>query len=322
MPPQLIFGTAGFGMDQTEFQDLESVKTVLITLQRLGVRRLDTGARYPPLSPGKSESLIGEARELSRDFAVDTKVFTDTRTDGSGDLTREAVRKSVAGSLDRLQRPEGVNVLHIHRADPSTPLEEQIQAFNEQIEQGHCKAWGVSNVPPATLEDMLKLCDERGWRKPVCYQGEYSLISRGAETKLLPLLRAHGVRFHAFRPLASGFLTGRAVNDKAAGTRFGAENPLGDIMRKVFGAEDLRVAVKKFDTETRALGVEPLEVAIRWAVHHSVLGDEDGVVFGASKVKQVVGTVAKARKGPLTNDVLKLVDELWDSLKGTRGEII
>lgn len=140
MSPQFIFGTAGFGMDQTEFQTLESVKSLLSTLQTLGIKRLDSGARYPPLSPGRSESLIGAARELSRDFAVDTKVYTDTRTDGSGDLTREAVQKSVTGSLRRLQRPEGINVLHIHRADPSTPLEEQIQAFNEQIEQGHCKA--------------------------------------------------------------------------------------------------------------------------------------------------------------------------------------
>lgn len=36
-----------------------------------------------------------------------------------------------------------VNVLYSHRADPATPLEEQIQAFNEQISKGHCNA--VSN---------------------------------------------------------------------------------------------------------------------------------------------------------------------------------
>lgn len=33
-----------------------------------------------------------------------------------------------------------VNVLYAHRADPSTPLTEQIQNFNEQIVQGRCKA--------------------------------------------------------------------------------------------------------------------------------------------------------------------------------------
>ncbi|KAI1779078.1 putative oxidoreductase [Hypoxylon cercidicola] len=322
MSPQLIFGTAVFGMDLTEFQDVSSVKSVLSTLQTLGIQRLDSGARYPPLNPGRSESLIGEARELSRDFAVDTKVYTDTKTDGSGDLTRDAVRKSAAGSLERLQSPEGVNVLHIHRADPATPLEEQIAAFNEQIELGHCKAWGVSNMPPATLEKMLQLCEQHGWQKPSCYQGQYNLVTRGMETKLLPLLRAHGVRFNAFRSVAVGFLTGKAVNNATAGTRFSADNPLGAAIQHAFGAPDLHAAVKKFDVETRARGAAPLEVAIRWIVHHSVLGEEDGVILGASKTSQVVETVELARKGPLSDDLLKLTDELWDAVKETRGEII
>ncbi|OTA61423.1 putative oxidoreductase [Hypoxylon sp. EC38] len=322
MPPQLIFGTAGFGMDQTEFQDLESVKSLLSTLRELGIRRLDSGARYPPLNPGRSEALIGEAREVSRDFLVDTKVYTDTRTDGSGDLARDAVRKSVEGSLERLKRPEGVNVLHAHRADPATPLEEQIRAFNEQIELGHCKAWGVSNVPPSTLEKILDLCDANGWRKPVCYQGEYSIVSRGMETKLLPLLRAHGMRFNAFRSMASGLLTGNAVNDRVAGTRFDASNPLSGAMRRVFGAQDLQDVVRKFDRETRAKGFTPLEVAIRWVVHHSALEEEDGVVLGASKTKQVIETVEFIKKGPLSDDLLQLAEGLWDAVKETRGDII
>ncbi|KAI1392062.1 putative oxidoreductase [Hypoxylon trugodes] len=323
MSPQFIFGTAGFGMDRTEYSDAASVKTALETVRSLGIRRLDSGARYPPLNPGRSEALIGEAREISTEFEVDTKVYTDTKTDGSGDLTREAIQKSIEGSLERLKRPEGVNVLHIHRADPSTPLEEQVRAFNEQIELGHCKAWGVSNVPVDTLEKILALCSEHGLRKPVCYQGEYSLISRGAETKLFPLLRAHGIRFNSFRSFASGLLTGNAVNGKAEGTRFGADNPLGGAMQRVFGAQDLQDAVKKFDTETRARGIsKPLEVAVRWIVHHSALDEGDGVVLGSSRVSQVIETVEFARKGPLPDELLKVTEDLWDALKETRGNII
>ncbi|KAI1379046.1 putative oxidoreductase [Hypoxylon crocopeplum] len=323
MPPQLIFGTAGFGMDGTEFQDAESVKAVLTTLQTLGIRRLDSGARYPPLNPGRAEALIGEARELSKDFVVDTKVYTDTRTDGGGDLSVDAVRKSVAGSLERLKREDdGVNVLHVHRADPTTPLEEQIRAFNEQIELGHCKAWGVSNVPPSTLKQILLLCEQNNWRKPSCYQGEYSLVSRGAETKLLPLLRALGMRFNAFRSMASGFLSGKAASGAAQGTRFDASNPLGGAMQRVFGAADLQAAVRSFDGETRARGATPLEVVVRWIVHHSALGEDDGVIFGASRTAQIVQTVEFTRKGPLSDELLSLAEALWDAVKETRGEII
>ena len=61
-----------------------------------------------------------------------------------------------------------------------------------------CK-WGVSNVSPAMLEEILRLCEERGLQKPTCYQGEYNLATRGMEVELLPLLRKHKMKFNAFR---------------------------------------------------------------------------------------------------------------------------
>lgn len=106
MAPEIIFGTATFAMDMTEFQDPISVHKVLETLHEAGVRRLDTGARYPPLKPGRAEGLIGETKDISECFSVDTKIYTDTGTDGSGDLTPEAIEKSVQASLQRLQRPQ------------------------------------------------------------------------------------------------------------------------------------------------------------------------------------------------------------------------
>ncbi|KAI0521214.1 putative oxidoreductase [Xylaria bambusicola] len=320
--PQLLFGTASFGMPMTKFEDVESVKELLKTLRDLGINRLDSGARYPPPKPGRAEELIGEASDLSKDFIVDTKVYTDTKTDGSGDLTVEAIASSTSQSLQRLKRPEGVNILHIHRADPSTPLEEQLRGFHEQISQGHCKKWGVSNVPIPTLEKMLQLCEQNGWEKPSCYQGPYNLVTRGMEKELLPLLRAHGIAFNAFQSLAAGFLTGKLVNDQHAGTRFGDDHPLGAIARKMFGGEDLLAAMKKFDKDVKALGLTPLEVAARWITHHSALGDDDGVLLGASKSDQIVDTVGIIRKGPLPDAVLPFVDELWDAVKETRGAIL
>ena len=108
MSPQLIFGTASFGMDLTDFQDPSSVETLLKSLQDLGVHRLDSGARYPPMKPGKAEELIGETKEFSGGFIIDTKVYTDVKTDGSGDLTIEAIEKSLQASLQRLKISDGV----------------------------------------------------------------------------------------------------------------------------------------------------------------------------------------------------------------------
>lgn len=109
MTPQLIFGTASFGMDLTDFQDPQSVYALYETLQELDINRLDSGARYPPLKPGRAEELIGETKEVSDGFTIDTKVYTDVRTDGSGDLKGEAVEKSIQGSLQRLRAVGGVS---------------------------------------------------------------------------------------------------------------------------------------------------------------------------------------------------------------------
>ena len=113
MAPQLIFGTASFGMDLTDFQDVASVTSLLNTLQELDIHRLDSGARYPPMKPGRAEELIGETKELSRNFVVDTKVYTNVQTEGSGDLTSEAIEQSLHASLHRLERTDGVGLILI-----------------------------------------------------------------------------------------------------------------------------------------------------------------------------------------------------------------
>ena len=115
MAPQLIFGTASFGMDLTEFQDPASVQDLLKTLQELGIHRLDTGARYPPMKPGRAEELIGETEELSRDFIVDTKVYSNIQTDGSGDLKSEAIEQSMHASMQRLKKAEGVSLSDLRK---------------------------------------------------------------------------------------------------------------------------------------------------------------------------------------------------------------
>ncbi|KAL8832268.1 MAG: hypothetical protein Q9191_000367 [Dirinaria sp. TL-2023a] len=182
--------------------------------------------------------------------------------------------------------------------------------------------WGVSNFSPEVLEKMLSLCEENGLQKPCCYQGEYNLVTRAMETKLLPILRAHRLTYNAFRPFAVGFLTGKLVNNEHAGTRFGDEHPFGKLARGLYSAEDLHTAMKKFDNEIKLHGLTSVEVAIRWLAYHSVLEAEDGIVLGASKVKQIRETVAMIHKGPLPEEVVNSAESLWIAVKGSRGDII
>ncbi|KAL9596377.1 MAG: hypothetical protein Q9179_004632 [Wetmoreana sp. 5 TL-2023] len=220
MSPHLIFGTASLGMDLTDFQDASSVQNLLRVLQELDIHRLDSGARYPPLNPGKAEELLGKTIELSRDFTIDTKVYTDTRTNGSGDLTKAAIAQSITASLQRLKAVDGL------------------------------------------------------------------------------------------------------INNEHEGTRFADNNPLGKAAQGLFGAEDLRAAMKRFDIQLKSYNISPIEVGIRWIAHHSVLGDEDGIIIGASKVEQIRQTVSMIRNGPLPGEVLKAAESFWEAVRDSRSEII
>ena len=163
MSPKLIFGTASLGMTgSSSFQDVASVQELFKTLKDVGITQLDTAARYPPNNPGMSEKLIGEARG---EFVIDTKVLTALTNDGSGDLAKDAMQKSVDESLSKLNQKSvstddqymrslvkltslQVNILYSHRADPSTPLLEQIQNFNDQIKRGHCQSVSLNSTEP------------------------------------------------------------------------------------------------------------------------------------------------------------------------------
>ena len=117
-------------------------------------------------------------------------------------------------------------------------------------------------------------------------------------------------------------MTGKLINNEHADTRFGDDHPFGKFAQRLYGAEDLRSAMKNFTAEAKSHNLTPIEVALRWIAHHSALRDEDGIVIGASKAKQVRETVMMIKKGPLPREVLKTAEDLWNAVKGSRGEII
>lgn len=117
-------------------------------------------------------------------------------------------------------------------------------------------------------------------------------------------------------------MTGKFVNGEHAGTRFGDDNHLGKIAQALFGAENLHSAMKIFDTKTKSHNLTPNEVAIRWIAHHSTLRNEDGIILGASKIGQIRETVAMINKGPLRQEILEAVEDIWNAVKDDRREII
>lgn len=126
-------------------------------------------------------------------------------------------------------------------------------------------------------------------------------------------------------PLAGGFLTGKvtAPTDpdllvSLPGTRWvEGRHPM---FPKIFNRESVHVPMRVFMAACKEHGVEPAEVALRWLMHHSGLGEGDGLILGATRVEQLRGNVEACGKGPLGEELLKAVEALWEGVKGPMEE--
>ena len=163
------------------------------------------------------------------------------------------------------------------------------------------------------LEEWLSIAKAEGLVQPTVYQSQYNLLCRAYESELFPLLRKNNMRFTAFSPLAGGFLLGNFTSSGVqSGSRFAnAEGPF----RKWYDKPSMHAAVTRLREIAEKEGVGMDELALRWVVHHSILGEEDAVILGASRVEQIEKNAAQIEKGPLDDALVRELDALWDGVK-------
>jgi len=307
MPPSILFGCASIGC---KFTTLSSVQSLLATITSLGITHLDTAARYgqnygagdPNLGAvGDSEILLGQAKAAQSGFILDSKILF--LGNGEMETTAEKVEASTTTTLSRL-RLDKVNVMYIHAPDMLTPVAEQAAAMDTQFRVGRMEKLGISRFNAEMLREYLDICRENGYVFPSVYQGQYSLVNRKAEENLIPLLREEGIRFVAFSPLASGFLT---VGDDG--------KPTNGVLDHYYGGEKFREAVERLKKTLKPLGLSATEAALRWIVYHSVLGDEDALILGASREEHIVNSMEIVKKGPLDEKVVQAVEQVWEDVR-------
>src|ERR1035437_807357 len=157
----------------------------------LGINFFDTADMY---STGASEEVLGRARKdvgPGRDrVVIATKVFNPMGDDpNQRGLSRKHIRHSIDASLQRLGT-DYVDLYQIHRFDPTTPIEETLEALTEVVKAGKALYLGASSMYAWQLAGMLHASDRRGLRRFVTLQNHYNLVYREEEREVLPLCRA------------------------------------------------------------------------------------------------------------------------------------
>lgn len=180
------------------------------TAASLGINVLDTANSY---GGGVSEQVVGRwlVEHPDADVLIATKVGNLVRPGQPGiDLSPAHIGEQFQASLARLGR---IDLYLSHAPDPSTPIEETLEAFAALLESGRVRAIGGCHLTAADLQAALDAADRLGLSGYQWVQNEYSLLVRDDEARLLPIVRERGLGYTPFSPLAGGILAGRYQRD-------------------------------------------------------------------------------------------------------------
>jgi aryl-alcohol dehydrogenase-like predicted oxidoreductase len=188
--------------------EAESIATIHAALDT-GITLMDTGDFY---GMGANELLLRDAlRGRNRDdvtISVKFGALRDVEGRWNGIDTRPiAIKNFVAYSLRRLGT-DHIDIYRPTRLDPQVPIEETMGALAELVQAGHIRHIGLSEVGAQTLRRAAAV-------HPVSdLQIEYSLLSRGIESDILPTARELGIGITAYGVLSRGLLSGHWTPDR------------------------------------------------------------------------------------------------------------
>src|SRR3954469_12210867 len=270
----LALGCMGMSGMYGPADERESIATIHAALDA-GITLLDTGDFY---GVGHNELLIGRAlRDRPNAALLSVKLGALRGPDGSWlgiDTRPAAVKNALAYSLTRL----GVDHLDVYRParlDPAVPIEDTAGAIAEMVKAGYVRAIGLSEVGPDTINRAQSV-------HPISdLQIEYSLISRGPEAAIFPLLGTLRIGVTAYGVLSRGLLAGSTAS----------------------GAGDFRARLPRFAGENGARNRQLVETLERLAAEKGVTATQLAIAWVLAKSPDIVSVIGARTRAQLTESL-------------------
>ncbi len=291
----MSFGDTSRGFSEWSLDDA-AAEPIFRQALDLGITFWDTANVY---GYGSSEEIVGRAvRNYSKrdDIVLATKVYFRMH-DGPGGsgLSRKAIMEQIDASLSRLGT-DYVDLYQIHRFDPTTPVEETMEALHDVVKAGKARYLGASSMAAWQFAKMQYVAQHNGWTRFVSMQNQYSLMQREEEREMFPQLADQGVGSIPWSPLAKGRLarpwnttTTRSTNDPVADRRFSeADKPIADAVEQV----------------AKERGVPMAQVALAWVLKNPTV---DAPIVGPTKEHHLADAAA-ALNLTLTDDEIQSLE--------------
>ena len=276
----MSFGESGMGTHAWTLNEETSRQFMKKSLDA-GVNFFDTANVY---SLGTSEEFVGRAL---RDFALRDEVVVATKVHGTmrkgrnaAGLSRKAIMTEVDHSLRRLGM-DYIDLYQIHRYDPTTPIEETMEALHDVVKAGKARYIGASSMWAWQFSKAQYVAEQNGWTKFISMQNHYNLLNREEEREMMPLCVDQGVGVIPWSPLARGRLT-RDWDDATS------RSETDEFGKGLYKPED-RVIVERVAEVARELGAPRAQVALAWVLSKSFVSSP---IVGATKEGHIDDAIA------------------------------
>ncbi|RTL49673.1 MAG: aldo/keto reductase [Bradyrhizobiaceae bacterium] len=188
---QKIFGPTGRNTSVigqgTWYIDRGDRASAVAALKRgldLGMTHIDTAEMYDDAELVVADAIAGRRDEV---FLV-SKVLPSN-------ASRAGTIKACERSLQRM-KTDRLDCYLLHWRG-SYPLEDTVAAFDELVEAGKIRSWGVSNFD---ADDLQEIYDIAGDDQIACNQVLYHLKERAIEHSVIPWCEDHNVAVTAYSP--------------------------------------------------------------------------------------------------------------------------
>src|SRR5579875_367367 len=249
-----------------------------------GITFFDTADVY---NGGQSEVVTGRVLPtlfgMREEYVVATKVHGRTMPGENGrGLSRKHIMASIDGSLQRLGM-DYVDLYQIHRFDPTTPVEETMEALHDVVKAGKARYIGASSMYAWQFAKLQAAAV--GGIRFVSMHNHYNLLYREEEREMNPQCIDQGVGVIPWSPLARGMLAG---NRERGGERNTTRARTDGFADTLYSDADFVVVDRLIEVAGRR-GVRPAQMALAWLLA------KDGVtapIVGATKPGHLADALA------------------------------
>ena len=278
-----------------------------------GVNFIDTADQY---ADGNSERVIGDylkSRKKRDDVVLASKFWTATGA-GPNDYgtSRYHLMQAVEASLKRLQT-DRIDLYMIHAPDPTTPLDETLEALTDLRRSGKVRYIGCSNFPAWLLLEGIWTSDVKRLARFDCIQSGYNILRPGMARDVLELCVDQGVGATAYSPMASGMLTGkhdRTAEVPESDTKFGDRDAArgGVLVGRYWNAAMFDVVDRLRELAKRSRH-SIMRLALQWVRESPGI---TSAIVGARREDHIEGIIdawSEDAPGDVMAEVRKIADE-------------